>query len=246
MKLDLSCPIEVRGYSLRSGNGCAEAAVRLYNLSARQIASFEAVAKWHDSASDRSLATPFTIERLHAGGEKAFKVDLNTALLPDADALELLFTRVRFEDGSPDWRSGSGPFVELKPLPAIDSETLALLRSEAGPDAVCFPEQRAQIWRCICGRLNPNAAGQCARCHRVRAIALGFTPDSLHDSAKQSAAVADDLAALHADYLRQRKRLFRRTMLASVAVLALTICLVLGLENGKNAQPTTESVSAEP
>lgn len=246
MKLDLSCPIEVRGYSMRRGDGCAEATVRLYNLSDRRIAAFEAVAKWHDSTSGRSLATPFVAERLRVGGENGFKVDLTTDRLPDADALDLLFTRVRFEDGSPDWRCGDGPFAELEPLPAIDAETLDLLRSEAGSDAVCFPEQRAQIWRCICGRLNPNAAGQCARCHRVRAIALGFTPDSLHDSAKQSAAVADDLAALHADYLRQRKRLFRRTMLASVAVLALTICLVLGLENGKNAQPTTESVSAEP
>ena len=246
MKLDLSCPIEVRGYSLRSGNGCAEAAVRLYNLSARQIASFEAVAKWHDSASDRSLATPFTIERLHAGGEKAFKVDLNTALLPDADALELLFTRVRFEDGSPDWRSGSGPFVELKPLPAIDSETLALLRSEAGPDAVCFPEQRAQIWRCVCGRLNPNDAEHCARCRRIRTIALSFTPDSLPSEPAQPADVKDELAALQSDYLRQRKRLLRRTMLAAIAMLALTVGLVLGLETGGSTHLPAEAISSEP
>ena len=77
-------------------------------------------------------------ERLHAGGESGFKIDLTTDRLPDADALELLFTRVRFEDGSPDWRSGEGPFAVLEPLPAIDAETLALLRAEAGPDAVCF------------------------------------------------------------------------------------------------------------
>ena len=67
MKLDLSCPIEVRGYSMRRGDGCAEATVRLYNLSDRRIAAFEAVAKWHDSTSGLSLATPFVAERLRVG-----------------------------------------------------------------------------------------------------------------------------------------------------------------------------------
>ena len=246
MKLDLSCPIEVRGYSMRRGDGCVDAAVRLYNLSDRRVASFEAVAKWRDSVSDRSLATPFAAERLHAGGESGFKIDLTTDRLPDADALELLFTRVRFEDGSPDWRSGEGPFAVLEPLPAIDAETLALLRAEAGPDAVCFSEQRAQIWRCVCGRLNPNDAGRCARCRRVRTIALNFTPDNLRAGSAPPTAAEEELAALQADYLRQRRRLFRRTMLAAVAVLALTVGLVLGLESGGSAQPATESVSAEP
>ena len=121
MKLDLSCPIEVRGYSLNPDDRGATAIVRLYNLSARRVASFEAVAKWRSSTADHSVATPFLAERLRAGGENGFTIDLTTDRLPGADSLDLLFTRVCFEDGAPDWRGGDGPFAELTPLPAMDS-----------------------------------------------------------------------------------------------------------------------------
>ena len=246
MKLDLSCPIEVRGYLMSRNDGCTEVSVRLYNLSAHRISGFEAVAKWHDSNSGRSLAAPFIAERLRAGGENGFRITLTADHLPDADELELAFTRVHFEDGSPDWIGGDGPFADLEPLPAIDAETLSLLRAEAGADAVCFPEQRAQIWRCVCGRLNSNDDAHCARCHRDRTAALDHTPDRLHKEQDPCIASGDDLAALQADYVRQRSRLLRRTLLACVAILALTVCLVLGLDRNVPAQPSEKLISAEP
>lgn len=245
MKLDLSCPIEVRGYSLSYAEGRAEASVRLYNLSAHRVASIEAVAKWRSSAADLSMATPFTAERLRAGGESGFQLSLTTDHLPDADRLELLFTRVRFEDGAPDWRSGDGPFAELTPLPAIDAESLSMLRAVAGPDAACHPEQRSRTWRCVCGRMNPNDADRCARCHRDHFTALSYTPDSvrLRHEQKRAAAPEADLSALHADYLRQRRRLLRRTMLAAVAVLALTVLLVLTVDPGNSSNNQARSAS---
>lgn len=246
MKLDLSCPIEVRGYLMSRNDGCTEVSVRLYNLSAHRISGFEAVAKWRDSSSGRSLAAPFIAERLRAGGENGFRITLTADHLPDADELELSFTRVHFEDGSPDWLGGDGPFAELEPLPAIDAETLSLLRDEAGSDAVCFPEQRAQIWRCVCGRLNSNDAAHCARCHRDRAVALDHTPDRLRKEHAPRSASEDDLASLQTEYVRQRGRLFRRTLLATVAILALTVGLVLGLDQSVPAQSAEKLISAEP
>ena len=183
MKMDLSCPIELHGYALSFSGSGVQASVRLYNLSNRRIASFEAVAKWRSSAAGRSVAAPFCAERLRAGGESEFTLSLSTARLPEADQLELVFTSVRFEDGGPDWRAGHGQIVEVAPPAPIPSDELGRLRSAAGHDAICYPQQDADTWRCVCGRVNAQTDGVCARCRRDRSSALGHTPESVRASA---------------------------------------------------------------
>ena len=108
---------------------------------------------------------PFCVERLRACGGHGFRIALETALLPEADRLELCFSRVRFADGG-EWRAGAGPFAEMQPLPPIVPGELAALRELAGGDAVCYPKQTSKLWRCVCGRLNPNDEDRCARCRR--------------------------------------------------------------------------------
>ncbi len=232
MKLDLSCPIEMRGYSLSYVNGMPEASVRLYNLTNRRIASFQAIAKWHSRVSEKSIAMPFSAERLRAGGENGFKINLTCNRLADADQLELVFTSVQFEDGD-GWRAGEGLIVEIAPLEAISAADLAALRSIAGEDAVCFPKQDAQTWRCVCGRVNPNSADSCARCHRDQHISLGNSPENVHFLAKAIHPAEPDfndddaLSELHSSYLRQRAKLFRRTLATAIVALALTALLVM-------------------
>lgn len=234
MKLDLSCPIEIRGYTLNHTNAKTDAALRLYNLSAHRTTSIEAVAKWHSRASGRTIASPVCIGSLRAPGKSIFEINLSTEHLSDADSLELAFTRISFGDGEPDWRAGEGPFAELEPLPAIPTEELSMLRAVAGSDAVCYPAQTSQTWRCVCGRLNANTHDHCARCHRDHFSAIGHTPDSVrfhydHLCAEQKPASISDaeLAAFNRRYLRRRTQLLRRTALAAVAMLALTAFLVL-------------------
>jgi len=228
MKLDLSCPIEMRGYSLTYNDGIAEASVRLYNLTARRIASFEAIAKWRSRQSEKSIAMPFRADQLRAGSQNGFKINLTCSRLSDADQLELVFTAVRFDDGD-SWRAGEGMIVEIEPLESISSADLSALRSIAGEDAVCFSKQDEQIWRCVCGRVNANSSDECARCHRSHRIAAGYTPESVRllSRAAQPPFSEGDAAELHQTYLRQRARLFRRTLATAIAVLALTALLVL-------------------
>lgn len=248
MKLDLSCPIELRGYTLSYTETEVCAAVRLYNLSSRRIASFEAVAKWHSSASNRSTAAPFCAERLRAGGENGFKITLTTERMPDADSLDILFTRVSYEDGLDEWRCGEGMIVDVAPLPAIPSDALAELRSIAGVDAVCYPRQDSQVWRCVCGRTNLNSADKCARCHRDHFEALGYTPEAVakrprpHPSQEEPIPQAQ-LESLHADFVRQRTRLLKRTLAAALALLALAAFCVLHLQNG-SAVPAIQDTAS--
>ena len=227
MKMDLSCPIELHGYALSFSGSGVQASVRLYNLSNRRIASFEAVAKWRSSAAGRSVAAPFCAERLRAGGESEFTLSLSTARLPEADQLELVFTSVRFEDGGPDWRAGHGQIVEVAPPAPIPSDELGRLRSAAGHDAICYPQQDADTWRCVCGRVNAQTDGVCARCRRDRSSALGHTPESVRADASQPTG-DEAIAELQNRFFRQRARLLRRTVAMAVVALALTVLLVLG------------------
>jgi len=244
MKLDLSCPIELRGYTLTSADGTVEASVRLYNLTNRRIASFEAIAKWKSRTSGRSTAMPFCAERLRAGGENGFRIALSCNRLPDADQLDVVFTTVTFEDGCDGWRAGDGMIVDIGPLEPISSADLAALRAAAGEDAVCFPVENAETWRCVCGRVNPRSAEVCVRCHRAQADALVFTPGQVHSFTEASAQPASDadVAALQAGFLRQRARLFRRTLAMAVAALALTALLVLSRQPDESVNASAEIV----
>lgn len=249
MKLDLSCPIELRGYTLSYTDGAAEASVRLYNLTNRRIASFEAIAKWRSRTTDRGIAMPFCAERLRAGAENGFKINLTCDRQPDADRLDLVFTAVRFEDGGPDWRAGEGVIVDISPLEPISSNDLEALRSAAGSDAVCFPRQERQIWRCVCGRVNALDDDACARCHRDRLTALTHTPEKIRAqhifSAPDAAEESEEalIADMHARYLSHRSRLLRRTVAMAIAALALTVLLVLNHHPVEAASANAEVIS---
>ena len=243
MKLDLSCPIEMRGYSLSFADGAAEAAVRLYNLTTRRIASFEAIAKWRSSASGKSIALPFCADGLRAGGENGFKLNLSCIRLSDADQLELVFTSVRFEDGD-DWRAGAGTIIDIEPLEPISASDLSALRTVAGADAVCFPQQNEQAWRCVCGRMNLKATGTCVRCHRSQLFALDCTPENVRflSTAIQPDSFPDESDDPQSKYLRRRTRLFHRTLATAIAALVLTALLILSCQPSDAGNASAEVV----
>lgn len=249
MKLDLSCPLELRGYTLSYTESDVQASVRLYNLTNRRIASFEAIAKWRSPDSDRGIAMPFCAERLRAGAENGFRITLTCDRLPDADRLDLVFTSVRFEDGSPDWRAGEGMIVDVAPIEPISAENLAALRRAAGEDAVCFPKQNAQTWRCVCGRVNPNGDTSCARCHREHEAALSVTREGVLAIGENSLPIREEksdemqLNEIHSQYLRHRNRLYRRTLATAIAVLALTVLLVLRWKPAETAAANAEVIA---
>lgn len=225
MKLDLSCPAEVRGYALSYETGKVEAHLRLYNLSSHRIACIEGIAKWrvHDTA--QSIVSPFVANGLRAGSCQTFSIVLSTTLQPNANRLELLFTRIRFDD-EPDWIAGNGPYAELAPLPAMHPDTLRSLKAAAGTDAVCFPSRKAETWQCVCGRLNPDCIERCGRCHRNYSEIFRFTPENLAQYASPPAHEAPVDAEIIAAIKRKQRFRFARALLLVTAALLLTVLIV--------------------
>lgn len=221
MKIDLSCPIEVRGYVLNYTEKGMQAAARLYNMTTRRIASFEAVARWSNGPDGRKIVCPFSMEHVHACGESMFQISLDNNRLPDADRLEILFNTIRFEDGDTEWHAGNGPFAEMNPLPPMSSDELSMLKSVAGDDAVCYPHPDFQTWTCVCGRMNPAESESCARCRRDRFTSIGYTPEKvrfLYEAQKP----AEPVPEISGRSRIRRTGMFRRTFLWTLAILALT------------------------
>lgn len=219
MKLDLSCPIELRGYTLTAENGQINAELRLYNLSRLRIDSFESVVQWR-CAEGRSLAYPFSAAHLRAVGESFFFYALNTDRLPEATSVELIFTSVRFENGD-SWRSGNGPYANVEPLPFLSSDDLNHLRRRFGEDAVCRPQRDDVYWRCVCGRINADKTSVCARCHRLREDVFSS------DVPPPVEPMVPAVEAMQAKSLRRHAQRLRRTFAVAIAVLALAATLAL-------------------
>lgn len=227
MKIDLSCPIEVRGYTLSRSDRGTQAAVRLYNLTNRRIASIEAVARWQCTPENRRIVCPFSMERMNACGGSIFQITLDNNRLPDADSIEILFNTVRFEDGDAEWHAGNGPFAEMSPLPPLNGEERMLLKNIGGEDAVCWPVQNDAVWTCVCGRMNPRGTDVCARCRRSFADAMACTPERAQEQARRAAEAAVPAELLERRFERRRTRLFHRTLLFALAALAVTAFLVV-------------------
>lgn len=167
MKIDLTCPIEMRSYELTSDErGFTRARVRLNNLAAHPVSRFDAVVCWACSASGQSEARSFRAEYMNIDARSEFTYSLASVEVPEADILELHFTRVRFADGAADWIGGQSETLEINELPDMDEDELALLTDAAGDDAVRFPEATEKHWFCVCGRANAIHHRRCARCGR--------------------------------------------------------------------------------
>ena len=255
MKVDLSCPVELRGYELTSDDaGRTRASVRLYNLAGRRISAFEAVVRWENSRTGASAAVPFTAEHLRAGGRSYFTLSLSTDLVCAADYVELNFTRVRFEDGDREWRAGGGMIVEISETEPLSGPEQNALLALAGEDAIRFPEENEKTWTCVCGRVNLQSGRPCVRCGRGHDdVFPALTRESVLASDIRVEAVLDlddmplderrDMRRreerMHRELRRKRAALIRRTAVAAVAVLALVLfgCIARGGASAESLLP---------
>ena len=190
MKVDLSCPLEMRGYELiHDDAGHTRALVRLSNLSGRRIAALEAVADWSAQASGAAAARPFRAERLAENADGCITLSLSSDSVWGADRLALHFSRVRFVDGSADWRAGSGQVVDVGEAPVLPGEERNILDFLAGPDAQIYAEMGIDTWICVCGRTNERDRKYCVRCGRVREEVLSKYTKSAVEMARAHGAV---------------------------------------------------------
>lgn len=266
MKIDLTCPIEIRGYELICDDrGCVRAYITLNNLSPHAIGRFDAIVCWANSQSGQSAAHPVRAELPDADGRTTFRFSLSTDTVAEADMLELHFTRVRFADGESDWIGGQSEMIDLTELPEIPGSELRMLNAAAGDDAVRFPEKHEKYWICVCGRPNFRHQTVCSRCLRDRsdvlrnltrnAVVNGIQPPDRpagNEAARRSARqeFINDLRGKCQLFRRQRDILVRRTITMGVIIALLLGAAAVGdyYERVEAAQrgaiPPTLSVDA--
>lgn len=263
MKIDLTCPIEIRGYELICDDrGCARAYITLSNLAPHAIARFDAIVCWANSQNGHSAAHPFRADRLEADARSEFRLSLSTESVPEADTLEIHFTRVHFADGHADWIGGQAEWVEISELPEISGVEKRMLHIAAGEDAVRFPEKHEKHWVCVCGRANFRHQHTCARCLRDRtdvlrnlnrnAVLSGKQPEEPSQRIEPKRPTAEDrineLRSRFQLFRRQRNILVRRTITMGVVVLMLlSISLISDYQQSveeakRGANPPTLSV----
>lgn len=246
LKIDLTCPIEIRGYELICDDrGCVRAYITLNNLAPHAIAHFDAIVCWANSITGQSEAQPIRADQLSADARATFQFSLSTTTVAEADVLELHFTRVHFADGEPEWIGGQAEPVEIDELPQTPGAELRLLHNAAGEDAVRFPEKHEKHWVCVCGRANFRHQTVCARCLRERADVLrnlnrnvvvnGATPPERRPEPARRSRISEEFARelqeLFPLFRRQREVLIRRTITMSVI-----IALLLGVSAINNHQ----------
>lgn len=238
MKIDLTCPIELRSYELiYDDRGYVRAYITFQNLAPHPIDRFDAIVCWTNSASGQNTAQPFRADALTADARGTFRFSLSTAAVPDADMLEIHFTRVRYADGEGEWIGGQADMIDIEEIPDENGRELQLLRAAAGEDAVRFPVKCETHWICVCGRANFRHETVCARCLRSRREVLtrlnrtavlnpqpepeAPKPDSR--SARRKAAAESDLQEKFRQFRRQRDILIRRTITMGVIIALLAL-----------------------
>ncbi len=252
MHIDLHCPVETRGCELTyDDRGRARAYVRLFNLSGRRVRRLEGEA--HVQGPEGASSFPLA-QDVDAAPRQMFTLTL--ALPSPGEGLWLSFTKIKFEDGRPDWIGHPSRLICIPDMPAPDGRELNRLMAVAGRDAVCFPWRTGAYWVCVCGRPNAYRRQRCVRCARQRDQVLSRcsmaqvmeerplrTPSGdaveLPLMPPPSPAPGRDglMEKLHRRFLRQRSLLLRRTLtMAAIAALLLLLAWGIGALR-QSAQP---------
>lgn len=65
MIVDLSCPIELRGYELlMDDNGHTRAYIRLFNLSERAVVAYSATTRWYNGLTRADVTENITVDEM--------------------------------------------------------------------------------------------------------------------------------------------------------------------------------------
>jgi len=253
MIVDLSCPIELRGYELLNDDfGSVRAYIRLFNLSDKCIQSYSATVSWFNALTRARVTESITVDECAIEPGSAFKLIHSTKNIARIDHVEMYFASVGFEDGSV-WLPTDGDLIEIGEQKALSGAELDKLKLLAGDDAVQYPQVQREYWRCVCGRVNLLNQDACARCRRDRTEVLKkLNPKAVGNSMN---GAGTDGVKVHRGQNKKEKHHGLFFLKALIVILLIALAAYLGYrfgvgelagENGgvpdidknKNGQPT--------
>lgn len=221
MIVDLSCPIELRGYELlNDDNGSVRAYIRLFNLSDKHIVAYSATVSWFNALTRARVTESISVDECVIEPESAFKLIHSTKNIARIDHVEMYFAGVTFEDGS-TWQPSDGDLIEIGEQKRLAGAELDALKAIAGADAVQYPQVQKDYWRCVCGRVNLLTQDACMRCKRDRGEVLKkLNAKAVHAA---DASHAGEGVKIHKSVYKKEEKHPGRTLLKVLVVLLLII-----------------------
>lgn len=166
MKIDLSCPAEVRACALpRTDHEACD--LTLFNLSDRQIVSVEVSLSLYTADGEEADRLTCRVHDLDGRPDTIFAAAVPCPFRENIARVMAMVEKVWFGDNSV-WRRGKDALTEYTPNDLPNSKSLEMLRYVVGPGAVGFPQEQDNVWLCVCGRPNALRASVCVRCHREK------------------------------------------------------------------------------
>lgn len=247
MIVDLSCPIELRGYELlMDDNGHTRAYIRLFNLSEHAVVAYSATTRWYNGLTRADVTENITVDEMLVKPRSGFKLVHSLVDFLNADHVEMYFTSVTFEDGTV-WKPEDGDLVEIGEQPVLRGEALDRLRAAAGDDAVQYPQTQKNFWRCVCGRINLLTSETCVRCGRdQREVLTKFNEKAFSDRRSESARRS---APRENGQGTRKKSVLRAGQAAAIVVLMLLLALLgflLGRMSAKETSARRPSATVAP
>lgn len=232
MLIDLSCPVENRGISVRTNSETGEnyLLLKLLNISEKTIMSlsFDVVA--FDENGNETATLPVELTDLNAAAKEFFAENkaISIADIPNAKNFIVNIKSATFEDGE-IYEPSEENTVDYDDSEASLQDALSL--RELIPDAVCFSSEHENYWRCTCGRPNFKDAENCVRCGREKETILnGYSSKSALE--KTFTAIEEQKAQLALEEemkkTAKKKKTIKNIITAGVVVVGLIVLFVIG------------------
>ena len=238
MKIDLSCPVENRGVTVKTNSTTGEpyALFRLFNLSDKVISSIAFTAKAYDSFGKELGSLPVLMTELDGQPKSPFAVNKGVSLAELSEARHVVadIEEITFSDGE-IYKVAEENMTEINYIQP-DYDEITRLKSIAGDDAACYAQDPGPYWLCVCSRPNKQEDSTCIRCGRDKQTVL--SKYSSHD--KISKAIEDRRLELEreelekrAEYARQleekRQKNLKITKRALIVALCVIVATVIGV-----------------
>lgn len=229
MKIDLSCPVENRGVTVKTNSTTGEpyALFRLFNLSDRVVSGVKFTARAYDAYGKELGSIPVELTELDGQPKSPFAVNKGVSLAEVSEAKHVVadINEVTFDDGEVYVVSEEN-MTEINYIqPEYDEVTR--LKSVAGADAACYAQDPGPYWLCICARPNKQEDTVCIRCGRDKQTSL--SKYSSHDrisKAIEEKRLEEERAELErmAEEARQKELKKQKLM----KKLTIAVCCIVG------------------
>lgn len=237
MRIDLSCPVENRGVTVKTNSSTGEpyALFRLFNLSEKTVDGVKFLARAYDAYGKELGAIPVELSELDGQPKSPFAVNKGVSLADFAEAKHVTadIYEVNFSDGE-SYTVSEENMTEINYIQP-DYDEVTRLKSAAGSDAVCYAQDPGAYWLCVCGRANRQDDVLCVRCGREKQTCL--SKYSSHDAIskaleekRQAAQAAEQERLAEEARLKELKKqkMLKRLAIAACGLVCAAVLALLG------------------